>query len=66
MTHGGLLSTTESVARGVPMVGIPVFADQKMNMAKALSLGYGLKVDFQNITSEAVYHALSEIISNPK
>ncbi|XP_044729432.1 uncharacterized protein LOC123292782 [Chrysoperla carnea] len=66
MTHGGLLSTTESVARGVPMVGIPVFADQKMNMAKAVSLGYGLKVDFQNITSEAVYHALSEIISNTK
>jgi len=28
VTHGGLLSCTESILRGTPIVGIPIFGDQ--------------------------------------
>lgn len=28
VTHGGLLSCTESILRGQPIVGIPIFGDQ--------------------------------------
>lgn len=28
VTHGGLLSCTESILRGKPIVGIPIFGDQ--------------------------------------
>lgn len=28
ITHGGLLSCTESILRGTPVVGIPIFGDQ--------------------------------------
>ena len=32
ITHGGLLSTMESIHYGVPLIGMPCFADQFMNM----------------------------------
>lgn len=31
ITHGGLLSCTESILRGKPVVGIPIFGDQMVN-----------------------------------
>lgn len=32
VSHGGLLSTTEAVYHGVPIVGMPIFGDQRMNI----------------------------------
>ncbi|XP_021912896.1 uncharacterized protein LOC110826504 [Zootermopsis nevadensis] len=64
MTHGGLLSTQEALNRGVPMVGIPVFGDQTLNMARAKSAGYGVMLSFHNITTESVTWALKEVLEN--
>uniref|UniRef100_T1H5D9 UDP-glucuronosyltransferase n=1 Tax=Megaselia scalaris TaxID=36166 RepID=T1H5D9_MEGSC len=46
ITHGGLLSTTESIYHGVPIIGIPMFGDQFLNMAQAVNGGYGLIADY--------------------
>lgn len=35
ITHGGLLSTTETTYHGVLILAVPVFADQEMNAARA-------------------------------
>jgi glucuronosyltransferase len=66
MTHGGLLSIQEAVARGVPIVGIPVYGDQYYNLAKILSAGIGIKLDFENITTVAVLWAVNEVLANPR
>ena len=66
ITHGGLLGTTEALVEGVPVLGIPVFGDQRMNMAKAVTRGYGLQVEYNGITEEKVSKALNELLSNPK
>uniref|UniRef100_A0A336M1J6 UDP-glucuronosyltransferase n=1 Tax=Culicoides sonorensis TaxID=179676 RepID=A0A336M1J6_CULSO len=66
ITHGGLLGTTEAIVHGVPLVGIPIMADQKMNMAKAELTGYGLTLFYSNLTETSFMWALDEVINNPK
>lgn len=66
MTHGGLLSTQEAIARGKPIVGIPIYGDQGYNLAKIVSAGIGIKLDFTNITTEAVLWAVNEVLNNPR
>jgi glucuronosyltransferase len=60
------LSKIEAITRGVPVVGIPVYADQRRNMALAELAGYGLLIDFNNITTESLTWAIQETIESPK
>lgn len=66
ITHGGLLSTIEAVYRGVPIIGIPIFADQPSNMRLAENAGYGKSLDFHSVTSESLQRTIEEMISDPK
>ncbi|KAJ9601564.1 hypothetical protein L9F63_000307 [Diploptera punctata] len=66
ITHGGLLSTQEAMNRGIPVVGIPIFADQSNNMQKAQLAGFGVLLDFKNVTTESVKWAIAEILENPR
>lgn len=66
ITHGGLLGTTEALVEGVPVLGIPIYADQKMNMMKAQDLGYGILMDFDEIDDELVESNLRKLLSNPQ
>jgi glucuronosyltransferase len=66
VTHGGLLSSQEALNRGVPIVGIPIFSEQKHNIVRAVSFGFGIKLDFINISTESVRWALTEGIENPR
>lgn len=65
VTHGGLLSTTESIYFGVPVVGIPVFGDQQMNMAIAQNKGFGLTIDLPTLSGTTLRSAIKEILGNP-
>lgn len=66
VTHGGLLSCTESIIRGVPVIGIPIFGDQMMNMARAEAQGWGVTVKYLNLTEESLSWALNEMLSHDK
>ncbi|XP_055687900.1 UDP-glycosyltransferase UGT5 [Lutzomyia longipalpis] len=66
ITHGGLLSIMESIYHGVPVLGIPFFADQHMNIGRAQKAGYGLTVEFKNLTEESMSWAVNEMLTNPK
>jgi len=56
------LSSTEAITRGVPVVGIPVFAEQRRKMAHAVLAGHGLVIDFSNITTESLTWAIQEAL----
>lgn len=63
ISHGGLLGTTEAIHCGVPMLFIPVFADQGTNSAAAVEAGLGKRVLYGAITKESVYEALSQVLT---
>ncbi|KAH8312600.1 hypothetical protein KR044_011632, partial [Drosophila immigrans] len=65
ITHGGLLSTTESIYHGTPVLGIPMFGDQFMNMARAEKAGYGVALRFDQLTAETLRKAIDKVISDP-
>ncbi|KAE8742922.1 UDP-glycosyltransferase-01 [Frankliniella occidentalis] len=65
VTHGGLLSTQEAVYHGVPLVGIPVFADQDFNMRLATRKGFCEQVDFATLTQEGLSSALQKVLGSP-
>jgi glucuronosyltransferase len=60
------MSSLEAITRGVPVVGIPIFSDQRKNVARAVRAGYGLLIDFNNITTESLTWAIQEAIETPK
>ncbi|GBP42196.1 UDP-glucuronosyltransferase 2B1 [Eumeta japonica] len=65
VTHGGLLSTTEAVHFGVPIIGIPVGGDQHSNVNRAVHKGFAVKVDLSYDTPKDLKSAIEEVLSNP-
>ncbi|KAK9736938.1 UDP-glucoronosyl and UDP-glucosyl transferase [Popillia japonica] len=64
ITHGGLLSLTESVYHGVPVLGIPVFGDQDTNMLNAEIRGFGISLPYKEFTEEKFASALDRILND--
>uniref|UniRef100_A0A182QG12 UDP-glucuronosyltransferase n=1 Tax=Anopheles farauti TaxID=69004 RepID=A0A182QG12_9DIPT len=64
ITHGGLLGTTEGLYHGVPMVGIPIYGDQELNLARAERAGYGVKLDYDTICEETVKAAIRKVLDD--
>ncbi|XP_049885642.1 UDP-glucosyltransferase 2-like [Pectinophora gossypiella] len=66
ITHGGLLSTTETVHFGVPIIGIPVFADQFLNVDEAVHRGFAKRVDLSYTMADDLKLAIDDILTNPR
>ncbi|XP_032686701.1 UDP-glucuronosyltransferase 2A3-like [Odontomachus brunneus] len=65
ITHGGLMGTQEAVACGVPMIGIPLFADQFTNIDTYVARNIAVKVNVGGITEEKLDAALNAILWDP-
>lgn len=66
ITHGGLLSTIETIYFAVPIIAIPVFADQRGNAKRAECSGFGVTISFNAINEELLSEKINEILTNPK
>ncbi|GMR47616.1 hypothetical protein PMAYCL1PPCAC_17811 [Pristionchus mayeri] len=66
ISHMGLNSFTETSFAGVPVVSIPLFADQLHNARRATSLGTGIMVRKSEITEENLFNALEKILYDEK
>lgn len=66
VSHGGMMGTQEGVYCGVPILGIPLFADQSLNIKRAETAGYGIRIDLKDISKKTFSAALRKILFNPR
>ncbi|XP_061398120.1 UDP-glucosyltransferase 2-like [Musca vetustissima] len=64
ISHGGLLSTFEAVHHGKPMLGIPIFFDQNLNVNNAEKRGFALKLDVKTLTPSLFRDSILEMMHN--
>ncbi|XP_058578347.1 UDP-glucuronosyltransferase 2A2 isoform X1 [Neofelis nebulosa] len=65
ITHGGTNGIYEAIYHGVPMVGVPMFADQPDNIAHMKAKGAAVEVNINTMTSEDLLNALRTVINEP-
>uniref|UniRef100_A0A182MRU2 UDP-glucuronosyltransferase n=1 Tax=Anopheles culicifacies TaxID=139723 RepID=A0A182MRU2_9DIPT len=65
ITHGGLGGIAEALYHGVPLVGIPLFGDQPVNLAKVEKEGWAYVLKHTDLTIESFSRAINEVLHEP-
>jgi UDP:flavonoid glycosyltransferase YjiC (YdhE family) len=65
VSHGGSGSVMGALAHGLPMVLVPLGADQPLNAARCAALGVARVLDAAELTPEAVGAAASAMLADP-
>ncbi|XP_041472074.1 UDP-glucuronosyltransferase 2C1-like [Lytechinus variegatus] len=64
--HGGAAGVYEATTHGVPLLLMPLAADQMGNAARVEAKGFGRAVDKNTLTEEEFREAVNDILTNPK
>ncbi|XP_069599489.1 UDP-glucuronosyltransferase 2A2-like isoform X1 [Ranitomeya imitator] len=65
ITHGGTNGIYEAIFHGVPMVGIPLFADQPDNIIHMKTKGMAVMLDINKMQSQDLVDAVNTVINDP-
>ncbi|KAI4466747.1 UDP-glucosyltransferase [Holotrichia oblita] len=65
ITHGGALSTQETMYHSVPIVGIPFLYDQLNNVAKMEARNFGRGLRMHGLTADILFKTIKEVLDNP-
>ncbi|KAJ7389460.1 UDP-glucuronosyltransferase 1-1 [Desmophyllum pertusum] len=65
ISHTGHNSLYEAAFYGVPLVCVPLFADQYSNCQQAQAVGMGIGVDIKTATGDGIYQSIKRIINEP-
>ncbi|XP_046627120.1 UDP-glycosyltransferase UGT5-like isoform X1 [Neodiprion virginianus] len=60
--QGGLQSTEEAISHVVPVIGLPVFADQDTHVNKMVSLGVGTKLEILTVNRTGLLEAIQSVV----
>ncbi|NP_001243980.1 UDP-glycosyltransferase UGT39B1 precursor [Bombyx mori] len=64
ISHGGLIGTQEAIFHGVPIIGVPIYADQYNNLLQAEEIGFGKILEFKDIREQNLDNYLRELLTN--
>ncbi|KAJ8733176.1 hypothetical protein PYW08_001474 [Mythimna loreyi] len=64
ITQGGLQSTDEAIAAGVPLIGMPMLGDQWFNVERHEFHKIGVRLDMETLTEENFKNAISKTIGD--
>ena len=64
VSHGGSGTVLDALRRGVPMVNLPLGADQSLNAARCEDLGVGLTLDAHTVDRGSVAAAVTEVLTD--
>ncbi|XP_049819201.1 UDP-glycosyltransferase UGT4-like [Aethina tumida] len=66
VTQGGFQSIEESIVNGVPMVVLPIIADQHFNAQRMKHLGIAKVLDIETMTRDELKNAIIEVAQTKK
>lgn len=66
INHGGTLTTQEAIDKGVPLISLPIYGDQFLNIDKLEAKGVGVRLVYGTLTEKDVTEALAKVIDNPE
>ncbi|XP_049816613.1 UDP-glucosyltransferase 2-like [Schistocerca nitens] len=66
VTHGGMHSVLEAIHFGVPLLGFPLFGDQKLTMNRLQTLGVAIQQDYLHLTAQSFRVALRSLVNDTR
>ncbi|SFO59600.1 N-glycosyltransferase [Pseudonocardia ammonioxydans] len=64
ISHCGFNGTCEALTAGVPMIGIPLFAEQPANAARIEQLGAGVRLNVEDLTVDSLSSTLQTVLAD--
>lgn len=64
ISHGGLIGTQEAIFHGIPIIGIPIFADQFNNLLQVEKAGHGKILNYHDISEQNLIKIINEVLHN--
>jgi MGT family glycosyltransferase len=65
LTHAGFSTVAAALGHGLPVVSIPIDADQPVNADRCVALGVGITIEPGRRTPEAIRAAADEVLRDP-
>jgi len=65
ITHGGAGSIQETICHKTPIIGVPIFGDQPVNVKEAVNQHIGVQLNWHGMTEDTLESAIHQVLDDP-